>query len=399
MRKWLGAVLLVALGLFAINDRVVGTVVAPFLEYRLSDLFGMPVSIRGLSLNLLQNHVQASRLTFHNQAQFSNRPHFDIRGLACDINFKALRDKRIEIETLHLDHPYYLIERVPSQEGPRNNVTTWFHHIRQKVKKKGPSPEGEKWQIHIQKIALHEATFVFHDTSAGQEKKLVFSPFEGYVAQFVWPTASPTTLTQKVFLKGQFGEKVKAPFWIRGDANFATSQVSFRLDGEIQDGDVLEQKSFWEGLPVQVTEGRFDLKLRTFCIRKKLLSHARLTLKSVKVVPGPSAVDKIWGLPIATLMTFLQEHRRLSLNIRVHGDISDPKFEFMQAFRRAFQESLQHRTQKALNLLVEAPVKLARQTGAVVVENLAGKLMKEPEPTTGMNETVSSSQDPVEQEG
>ncbi|MCM8775279.1 MAG: DUF748 domain-containing protein [Candidatus Omnitrophica bacterium] len=368
MKKWTFVFIFFLLALF--HDLLIGWVAGILLEKKLTDLFGMPVQIQGLRVDFFKGCIKASRVTFRNPPDFSQRPHLDIEGLQFDIRWRALCDRRVDIDTVHLNRPFYLIERIPTRETPRNNVKTWYRRIKARKSARPPAgtPSGlKKWQVSVKKFVLHEGTFIFDDVSGRQRRTFVFQKFEGALSDFTWPASPPpSVLKQKVVLQGFFGDQKPAPFWIRGNANFSTSQVSFRLDGEIEEGDLVEQKSLWEGLPVEIQRGTFDLKLRTICLRKQFYSHSYLTLKSVKVAAGSSPTDKIWGMPVSVLLTLLENEKRIYLKVPVHGDISDPQFEFWRAFREAFQESLKQRAQGGIKLIVETPAKLAGQIGKIM---------------------------------
>lgn len=105
--------------------RAVGLYLEPKLEKNLTELFGMKVTLEHLHGQPFSGHVWAERITFWNQPQFSNRPHLDIRGIEFDIDYWALRDKRVIIRNAVFNHPFYLLERIATPEGTKNNIVTW----------------------------------------------------------------------------------------------------------------------------------------------------------------------------------------------------------------------------------------------------------------------------------
>ena len=221
-------------------DRLVGMYLEPRLETRLTELFGMSVSIQGLRVNPFAGIVRASRLTFMNQPEFADKPHLDVEGLHFDIDLLALKQHQVKIRRIYLNKPFYFIDRTLTPEGPRNNVTTWFLNIKQKVHKAKPKELSKQepsapWKVQIGRIQLNNGTFIYHDRiKEGSEKKFVFKNIKGYLSKFEWPTSDPSYLSQGVRVKGHFGESYSAPFWIDGFANFATRHVGFDLNGEIR---------------------------------------------------------------------------------------------------------------------------------------------------------------------
>ena len=368
MKKGIWISFLVLLFVFLTHDRLLGMIAEPRLEKQLTWLFGMPVEIKGLRASLL-GKVKAGRVVFWNQQEFAPGPHLEVEGLEFDIDIPALFEKRVKIREIRLDRPYYLIDRIPTPEGPRNNVITWYRHIQSKGKSPLPASgtPSRKWRVAIDKIRLRDGAFTFHDRSGKDaEKKFVFQKLDGALGNFVWPTPDPSLLSQTVKVSGTFGEFYPAPFEIEGRANFATSKVSFNLEGLIREGLLAEHKRLWEGSSIQILDGTFELTSRTICLRNELQSYNDLILKSPRVAPGPSATDKVWGLPKTATMAFLQNQKTIHLKVAVHGNISDPQFEFPQAFRTAFQQALARRAKAGISLIADGSLKLASQTRTVV---------------------------------
>lgn len=369
MKKFFWILFLLTLFLFLTHDRLLGMAFERRLEETLSHVFGMRVSMEGLRIRLLPSKVSVSRLTFDNQPEFAPLPHLDARGLSFDIDFLALRQKEVAIRRVRLREPFYLIDRIQTNEGPRNNVVTWWRHIKSKKKKttQDTAPPGRKWHVSIGSIELEDATFIFQDRSSeAAEKRFVFERLYGYLGNFVWPSPNPSLLSQEIKLRGMIGEHYPAPFQIEGRANFATSKVSFNLLGRIEEGLLVEYKRFWDGLSIQIMDGTFELTSRTICLRKELQSYNDLILKSPKVVAGSSATDKFFGLPMTAAIGFLQNQEKIHLHVQVRGNISDPEFGFQQAFRAAFQEALVQKTRSGVALITQGTSKLATQTAQVV---------------------------------
>ena len=382
LKKLLWFFLLLFLFLILALDRLIGFALESKLEKTLTDLFGMPVTIEGLRADPVSGRVSARRVTFMNQPEFLPGPHLDVKGIRFCIDFRGLLfDKRVDIKMIDLEQPFYFIDRIATPEGPTNNVITWYHHIKDSPEEDEPDtsaaapdskPAEKHWRVILRRINIHQGTFVFQDRSSEEsEKKYVFEKLDGYLAGFEWPSPNISLLSQEVKVYGTFGQFYPAPIEVHGRANFATSQVSFDLEGNIKEGLLLEHRRFWEGSSIRILDGRFQLKSRTLCIKRELQSHNELVLKSLKVAPGPSATDKIWGLPVAGAIGFLENEKVINLKVNVHGDITDPQFEFHRAFRAAFQDSLASRTKNGIGLLTAAPTKLAVQTKDIVQETPA----------------------------
>ena len=367
MKKNVWIFILTALFIFLTRSILLGAVLEPILSKKLTDLFGMPVTIRGLQVDPLSGHVQAAHVVFMNQPEFAPKPHLDVQGIWFDIDWRALKKKHVLIETIFLKEPFYFIDRIMTPRGPNNNVSTWVDHI------EGPEEENRTggssgWKVTIHRMVLHNGTFIFHDRSSQESaKKLVFQKLDGALMGFEWPS-DPSRFDQRLKLRGTLGEKYPAPFLIEGTADFATSKVGFDLQGEVPEGHVVDHGFLWEGLPVQVLDGKYGLKVYTLCKFRQLKSTSLLQLKSLRVMPRVSAGGLMWGLPMMATVGFLQSQKTIQLKVTVHGDIKDPQFEFPKAFRKAFQEALARHTRAGIRMIRVGSSRIASETQEIMWE-------------------------------
>jgi hypothetical protein len=105
-------------------------------------------------------------------------------------------------------------------------------------------------------------------------------------------------------------------------------------------------------------------------------------LHNLNVKAKRTASALFWGLPLLGSIRFLETQAAIDLHVPVEGDISDPKFGFTPAFRRAFQESLARYTQAGIKIL-RSPVRLVAERGEAVVEapaKIVGNLMRNAAP-------------------
>lgn len=376
-------IILIFLILLAVSvwkfERLLGIAVEPVLEGKLTSLFGMPVQFQSLKANPFTGWVKASSVQFLNQAGFPPGPHLNVKELEFRIDFPELyQEKHVLISILLLTRPLYFIESVPfGKKDSISNVKTWVRHIKKKKsqgqeKRKEEQEEGEKkWKVTIDEIVIRDGTFIFKKEGKNR-KKFVFQGLNGFLKGFEWPTPDPAFLGQEVQLEGAFGEE-RAPMSLKGRANFATSRVSFNIQGEIQNGDVEKHPFLWEGLPMKVRGGKFFLKTKIVCVKRQLEADSVLVLNSLELAPKQSASTLIWGLPVMAAVGFLQKEKAIHLQVPVKGDISDPQFGFTAAFQKAFQDSLNRYTKTGNEMLTAAPKRVFGEIGKIsnsIVRNM-----------------------------
>lgn len=373
--RWLVLFVVLAGFLFSVSGWAVGRYLEPRLEHQLSELFGMPVEIEGLYAHPYPGCVRARRLTFHHNPPYDARPHLEARGVRFDIDFLALQNQQVLIRGLVLEEPYYFIDRKLIDGQGRTSVSTWVKHMKGRNNKEEPEGqkqdkrEGDSWNVSIRSIELRDTTLVIQDdTSTEGKRRFVFQDMNATLRNFRWPTEDPSRLTQEVVIEGLFGEYEPSPFWIRGAANFATSRVSFDLDGRIPNGNFAEHKVLWEGLPIEIVKGRYSMDVHAVCHLRDLEARNRLLLKGIKVKAGPKASDKIWGFPLKASIAFLEDQKAVSLLIPIRGRINDPDFQYDKAFQKAFQEALGAKTQAGLQQIKGSAQRLASEAQGIVTE-------------------------------
>lgn len=374
MRRFVLLFLLVLTTGVYFSDRLAGMFLAPFLEGKLSRLFGMSFQIQTMTANLMTGHVRARGVQFVNQPAYSYSPHLSVRELVFDINFPALLKKSVEIRRIEMIEPFYLIERRQFENGSSSNIRDWIRHIKGRKKKKKTEEPPEKkpsssWTVRIDNIAIRRGVFIYDDQRASDTaNRFVFHHLEGGMSGFEWPAGDPADLKQTLHLRGLIGDRFPAPVEVHGAANFPTGKVSFDLEGRIRGGTMAEYRRFWSDLPIIIEEGHFDWRMRMVCRQKKITSESELRLYDLKVVPASSGTDLIWGLPMTGALGFLQNEKEIVLKVPVSGDITDPQFYFYKAFSKAFQEAFGARLQSGVKLLTQTPAALVGQTKSVVVK-------------------------------
>lgn len=378
MRKAAWVVLLLTLLAYS-SPPLAGNLIEPVLERKLSRLFGLPVTLEGLRVNFLSGRVRVDSLEFFNPHFFSPKPHLKTAGLDFDIDFPALLRREVRIGVIDAKELFYFLERV-QVPGPEKmtNVRAWVRHIKNHRASPLEADDHKKpWQVFIDKIRLENSTFIYHDRSDKERgNRVVFQRINGSLKGFRWPSEDPERLEQSLSLRGEWGEEYPFGLEISGGSNFAGSEISFDLKGKVPEGNVLEIRDWWAGLPLKIEGGDFRLWCHVRCVRMHLEASNRLVFEHLQIRPGDSAVDKIWGLPLAGVITFLQDEKAVRLMIRVTGDIRDPQFNIRESFIRAFQNSLKNRTKKGVYFFGKKTTDLARQ-GVDLVEKTQEVLVRE----------------------
>lgn len=367
------AVLLVlALALF-FRVELSSLLLAPFVEKTLSHLFGTEVTAEEFRFDPFTGHLEVKNFMIMNQEGFTRRPHFRA-DLEAKVDMRNLLTPHIHIETLAARNAYFLIEKHRRDDAPWTeesfiNIKTWIRRMKGSGQE-NPGPEDKRpslWEVRIDRIVVDNTVFIYDYRTdlTHVKKRYVFQKLKGRLDGFHWPTADPGKLEQTVYLEGLIGLLKPAPIHVGGKANFSSSKISFDLTGAIRGGAVTEYKHFWEDLAVKVTGGEYDMTARALCDKRQLKWENDLVLHKLRLKSKRTAGALIWGVPIKAAMSFLENQKKIELQMPVQGDIGDPHLS--PAFGQAFREALNRYTQSGLGMFKE-PVKIMAKTGGAITE-------------------------------
>lgn len=373
-------------GLVALlHARFLGMVAEPFLEKVMTRVFDMPVHIKGLRISLWPAaRVGIEHLEILNPPGFKRRDHFTCKGIECELDLGVLKNKFIRIRKAHFKEVIFAIESYMTPQGSQTNVWHWYHNMGLDEDdpplppRSMPHPDNlgeDSWRVRIDRLELENGTIIFDDRRDPEEQQWIFRNIKGYWAgfDFLSDYVSPT-FTETIQVDATFGAKPPAPFKGGGRCQFADGD-NFDVQVEINGGSMVEYNFLLAGIPGEATEGTFDLKSHLLCIEGNLRSEHLLTLEGMKF-SAPTATQKLLKYPFDAVRLLLEDQRTVELEIKVDGDISDPKFRMASAFTKALQKALFQKAKAG----IKGTVKIAASTPVQVKNGLSklGAILTEP---------------------
>ena len=359
-------VLIVLAILGMVHDRLLGMAAEPALEKLMTQVFDMPVSINGMRIAPFLGRISVKELVILNPTGFRRRDHFTCNDFVIDLDLRVLKNKFIRIRKAHFREVIFAIESYMTPQGSRTNVWHWYHNMG--LDEDGPPippramphPENigeDSWRVRIDRLELENGTLIFDDRREAEEQRWIFHHLNGYwtVFDFLSDYVSPT-FTEYIKLEGSFGANPPARFEGEGKCQFADGD-NFDVNTLITEGSAEEYAFLLSGILGEVRGGTYDLKSHLLCVEGHLTSEHRLTLKSIKLA-APTAAQKLFKYPFGAIRLLLEDQKILELDIRVDGDISDPKFRVLSAFTKAFQRSMVNKTKAG----IKGTVKIAADT-------------------------------------
>ncbi|HOW58128.1 MAG TPA: hypothetical protein PLO78_00215 [Candidatus Omnitrophota bacterium] len=363
-------------------ERLLGMAVEPFLEKKLTSLFNMPITITGLRIRLWPCHVHVEKFVIYNPVDFRRRDHFTAKKVDIFIDPSLLKNKFVRITLAHFKEAIFAVESYMTPKGSRTNVKIWYYHMGldedspvPAVPHPKPPPDnvGEpNWRVRIDRLELENGTIVIDDRRVSPEERYVFKRLKGFWTGFDFMSdyISPT-FNEFIKLEGTFGENPAAVFRGEGKCQFADGD-NFDVRTEILEGALMEYDFLLEGLPGEVSGGTFDLFSKMTCVEGNLDSDHRLLMKSLKLT-NPTVTQAVFKYSLDAVKLLLESHKTVELEIKVKGDIDDPKFGFFTAFTKAFQKALISKATFSLKGLGKGTLIIAKETPKQV-QNSLGKL-------------------------
>jgi len=349
------------------HERTVGYFLEPVLESKLVEIFNIPVRIKNLRGNIFTGLVQADIVEFDNPPEFITETHFLAEGFEGRLNLRDLaRNRYVNITYGDFKKLTFIIERKRvGKKETLTNIRSWIDDLqdwrrRRKAKQLlEMKPPKKPWRTRIGEVRFHDLHFTYLDRSNGQDWIWNFSKLQGFWKGFDYPSKAPEALTETLFLRGLFGKETPTDFFIEGTSNFA-GKVNFDFRAGIEEGSMTEYDFLWKDIKGEVEAGTFSLQSTAQCVQGDFNSFHLLTLKNVHI--ESSTTQKILDFPFRSLLGFLTEEEQIELQVEVHGEIQDPKFEFFKAFNDAFRRTLVNKIKSGFGLTGGAK-KVAQDTG------------------------------------
>jgi len=374
--------LLLVSGIF--HARILGMIAEPFLEKVMTRVFDMPVYIKGLSIDPWSGRVSLDHLEILNPPGFKRRDHFTVKGMECFLDLRVLKNKFIRIRKARFKEVVFAIESYMTAEGSQTNVWHWYHHMGLDEDdlplppRAMPHPDNvgeDSWRVRIDRLEMEDGTIFFDDRRDVPEQQWVFLHIKGFWTgfDFLSDYVSPT-FTENIQLNATFGEKPPASFKGGGRCQFADGD-NFDVQVDINGGSLVEYNFLVDGIQGDVQSGTFDLQSHLLCVEGDLKSEHVLTLRDMKFA-APTAAQKLLKYPLGAIRILLEDQKTLALEIKVDGDIDDPKFRMAGAFTKAFQKALLQKTKAGIT----GTVKIAASTPGQVKLGLTklGEILTDP---------------------
>jgi hypothetical protein len=120
------------------------------VEKAASSALGVPVTIKGIDLSILQGHVTIKGLIVKNPPGFANENLLELGEATVNLDIGSLMGDTVKIQLIKLDGTKLTME----QKGLSNNLKEILDKLPKEEKKAEPKPEEKGKNLHIQHLEI-----------------------------------------------------------------------------------------------------------------------------------------------------------------------------------------------------------------------------------------------------
>jgi hypothetical protein len=138
--------LVLVLGFYLFGERLIATAV----EKEASSTLGVPVTVKSISLSLLQGKVGIKGLVVKNPPGYANDTLLELGEAVVNLNIGSLMSNPVKIQLIKLDGTKLTIE----QKGLSNNLKEILDKLPKEEKAAAPKPAEKGKDLHINRLEI-----------------------------------------------------------------------------------------------------------------------------------------------------------------------------------------------------------------------------------------------------
>jgi hypothetical protein len=336
---------------------------------------GLKPSVGRVSLSLWRGSATAHDVVLPNPKPFRAPTILEARSVTVNVALLPLLKKSIVVQKLSLRGATITVERDARE---RTNLDAIRERLQARNGAKG------RHRLRVDKFTLADSTIWYLDRDNGEEtKSLALEDVEALVRD-IDPARAGDPLPSRFSVDAAVATPRRGRLVAEGRTNPFQPAANFDLTLTLEGLDLPVLQRLYPASPVVIREGLADLYTSAVCRKYLLEARNRLVLHRLDFQPRGQA-SQVAGLPIQTVLAFLQREDRVDLTFDVTGDVRDPKADLKPAVERYVARALRDRVLGAPEKLYEAGqksisvsvrvVKAGRRAGEVAVEK--AKSLKE----------------------
>lgn len=329
---------------------------------------GLTPSVGAVRLAVWRGAATAHDVVLANLHPFREPTLLRARAVTVNVALLPLLSKRIVVQKVTLRGAELTVER--NRQG-RTNLQVLMERL---GGGRGPSVRAP---VRVNKIALADSTIRYIDHAAGSPPaRLVVEDVQALITN-IDPSNTDDPLATSFRAQGAIATPRRGRLLAEGRTNPFHRSVNFDLKLTIEGLDLPALQRLYPPSPVVFRDGLAFLTTSATCRNYRLNAHNRLVLYNLDLRPrGPSPV--VAGLPLTTVVAFLEREDRIDLEFRVTGDVRNPQAHLRPAVERLIAKAMRDKILAGPEAILRAgktgtqvgakALQVGKKTGGVMLE-------------------------------
>ena len=362
-------ILLVVAALVVAGEYAAAPTARRYLLAEMERATGLSPSVARVSLSLWRGAATAHDVEVPNPKPFREPILLRARSVTVNLALLPLFYRQVVVQKIALRGAEIVVER--NRRG-YTNVQAFVERLKAR---RGKTSRGGP--IRVDKLSLADSTVLYIDNSSGPYPAKVRLEDVQVVVRDIDSARAFDPLYTRFNAEAAVATPRRGRLVAEGRTNPFNPSVNFDLRLTFEGLDLPVLQRLYPASPVVILEGLADLYTSATCRSYRLSARNRLVLHRLNFRPRGQA-SQVAGLPIQTVLAFLQKEDRIELEFDVTGDVRNPRANLQPAVERFIARALQHKILGAPEEIVRAGKKgVSASTKALEAGKKAGGVLVE----------------------
>lgn len=329
---------------------------------------GVRPSVGTVSLSLWRGSATVRDLVVPNPKPFLEPILIEASSVTVNLALAPLLSRELVVQKVALKRARVTLER--DFQG-QTNIDTILGRF------SGSPGAAKGTPVRVDKVSLTDSSLLLVDhTLKSPPERLLLEDVEAEVRDI--DTSRPyDTLHTSFEAKAVIATPHRGRLLAHGRTNPFSPDVNFEMELTLEGLDLPLLQHFYPASPVVFRDGTADLYSSAVCRHYRLDSRNRLVLHNLYFLPKGQALEVV-GLPVQTVLAYLQREEKVELAFSLSGDVRHPKADLKPAMERLVAQALRGRVLGTTKELVdggwkgigtqEKVISTSKRVGEVVVE-------------------------------
>lgn len=276
---------------------------------------GLTPQVSSVGLSLWRGAATAYDVVLPNFPPFREPTLLQARTITVNLALLPLLSKKVVVQKITLKEAVLTVER--NRRG-KTNLQAFLKRIEAN---RGPATRSP---IIVDKLVWADSTFRFIDHTAGSPPARLVLEEVQFLARDIDSTRTDDPLPSRFSAQAAIATPRRGRLSMKGRANLFHPLANFDLNLTLESLDLPALQRLYPASPVVFRDGLAYLSTSATCRNYRLNAQNRLVLHRLDFWPRGQDL-RVAGLPLQTVVAFLERGESIELEFLVTGDVRNPK--------------------------------------------------------------------------